>query len=171
MTRQHARILLTAVIVTLMFGGGAALVSAGAKTTDPCPGGLEPDLQAVVPHHLGVQNTGGREYLRLANGIADVGAGPWHLRPQTVIVGEGGTTTAIQDIWSTRDGASDPTAASCVASQPPNSNSTPLTTIGTSGAWPVSPCRRRPMTGGTAGSVPCSSTTSASRSRSRRRSA
>jgi hypothetical protein len=110
MTRQYARILLTAALVTTLFAGGAtAIVSAGGKApADPCPGGLEPDLQAVVPHHLGVQNTAGREYLRLANGIADVGAGPWHLHPQTVIVGEGGTTTAIQDIWSTKDGASDP---------------------------------------------------------------
>ena len=109
MTRQYARILLTTALVTLLFAGSAtAIVNAGGKTTDPCPGGLEPDLQAIVPHHLGIQNTGGREYLRLDNGIANVGAGPWHLHPQTDIVGEGGTTTAIQDIWSTRDGASDP---------------------------------------------------------------
>ena len=102
-------ILLTTTLVTLLFAGGATAISAGGKTPHrPLPGGLEPNLQAVVPHHLGVQNTGGREYLRLANGIADVGAGPWHLHPQTVIVGEGGTTTAIQDIWSTKDGASDP---------------------------------------------------------------
>jgi hypothetical protein len=109
MTRQYARILLTTALVTILFAGAAtAVVSAGGKTIDPCPGGLEPDLQAIVPHHLGVQNTGGREYLRLDNGIANVGAGPWHLHPQTVIAGEGGTTTAIQDIWSARDGASDP---------------------------------------------------------------
>ena len=109
MTRQYARILLTTALVTLLFAGGAtAIVNAGGRTTDPCPGGLEPDLQAIVPHHLGVQNTGGREYLRLDNGIANVGAGPWHLHPQTVIVGDGGTTTAIQDIWSTQGGASDP---------------------------------------------------------------
>jgi hypothetical protein len=61
-----------------------------------------------VPHHLGVQNTGGREYLRLSNGIANVGAGPWHLHPFTVIEGEGGTTTAVQDIWTTVGGPSDP---------------------------------------------------------------
>jgi lysyl oxidase len=109
MTRQYARILLTTALVTMLFAGGAtAIVNAGGKTSDPCPGGLLPDLQAVVPHHLGVQNTSGREYLRLDNGIANVGAGPWHLHPETVVAGEGGTTTAIQDIWSTRDGASDP---------------------------------------------------------------
>lgn len=75
---------------------------------DPCPGGLEPNLQAIVPHHLQIQNTQQREYLRLDNGIANVGAGPWHLRPETAPSGDGGTTTAIQEIWSTAGGASDP---------------------------------------------------------------
>jgi Lysyl oxidase len=91
---------------------GAVQVSAAggkpAASGDPCPGGLEPNLQAIVPHHLQIQNTQQREYLRLDNGIANTGAGPWHLHPQTVVAGEGGTTTAIQDIWSTQDGASDP---------------------------------------------------------------
>lgn len=109
MNRQAARILLVAALATVASAGAASFASGGGgKTTDPCPGGLEPDLQAVVPHHLGIQNTSGREYLRLDNGIANVGSGPWHLHPQTVIAGETGTTTAIQDIWSTRNGASDP---------------------------------------------------------------
>jgi hypothetical protein len=78
---------------------------------DPCPGGLEPNLQAIVPHHLQIQNTQQREFLRLDNGIANTGAGPWHLRPETVIAGDSGTTTAIQDIWSTPGGQSDPASA------------------------------------------------------------
>ena len=45
---------------------------------------------------------------RLTNGIANVGGGPWHLHPLNVLEGEGGTTTAIQDIWSTQGGAGDP---------------------------------------------------------------
>ena len=40
-------------------GGGG---NGGGGSTDPCPGGLEPDLQPIVPHHLQIQNTGGREY-------------------------------------------------------------------------------------------------------------
>ena len=75
-----------------------------------CDGGLLPDMQPIVPHHLQIQNTGGREYLRLANGIANVGSGPWHLHPEHAIVGESGTTTAMQDIWNKAGGPGDPTA-------------------------------------------------------------
>lgn len=121
MTRKAWRglfVTLTAMAIAI----AAAQVSfAGGKPApapaDPCPGGLEPNLQAVVPHHLGVQNTQQREYLRLANGIANVSGGPWHLHPQTIIGGDGGTTTAIQDIWSTQGGASDP-ASRIVCSVP-----------------------------------------------------
>jgi hypothetical protein len=96
--------------VALAAGGGGGGGGAGGAT-DPCPGGLEPDLQPIVPHHLQIQNTGGREYLRLSNGIANLSGGPWHLHPQTVVAGEGGTTTAIQDIWSKVGGPADPTAS------------------------------------------------------------
>ena len=95
-------------IASFVIGTGVSL--AGTRPGGNCADGLLPDLQPIVPHHLGVQNTGGREYLRLANGIANVGAGPWHLEPETVIVGEGGTTTAIQVIYDKVGGASDPTA-------------------------------------------------------------
>jgi len=91
--------------------GVGTSAAAGGKSGDPCPGGLLPDLQPVVPHQLQIQNTGGREYLRLTNGIANVGAGPWHLHPQNVIAGDTGTTTAIQDIWNKIGGPSDPTAS------------------------------------------------------------
>jgi hypothetical protein len=94
---------------SLVVGVGAAL--AAAKTGGACADGLLPDMQPIVPHHLQIQNTGGREYLRLANGIANVGAGPWHLHPEHNIVGETGTTTAIQDIWNKVGGPSDPTAS------------------------------------------------------------
>ena len=61
MTRQHARILLTAVLVTSVFAGGDR--QCRRQDADRSrSGGLEPDLQAVVPHHLGVQNTPGCEY-------------------------------------------------------------------------------------------------------------
>jgi hypothetical protein len=84
---------------------------AGPKPpTDPCPGGLEPNLVPIVPHHLQIQNTGDRTLLRLTNGIANVSGGPWHLHPLNVLAGEGGTTTAIQDIWAKVGGPGDPTA-------------------------------------------------------------
>jgi hypothetical protein len=94
---------------SLVVGVGASL--AAGKTGGACADGLLPDMQPIVPHHLQIQNTGGREYLRLANGIANVGAGPWHLHPEHNIVGETGTTTAIQDIWNKVGGPSDPTAS------------------------------------------------------------
>ena len=119
MSRTTLRILIVSAVVTAASVGAATVVAGGGKPagSDPCAAGLQPDLQAVVPHHLGIQNTAGREYLRLDNGIANVGAGPWHLRPDTVIAGETGTTTAIQDLWSTKGGASDP-ASRIVCSVP-----------------------------------------------------
>jgi hypothetical protein len=94
---------------SLVVGVGASL--AAGNTGGAGADGLLPDMQPIVPHHLQIQNTGGREYLRLANGIANVGAGPWHLHPEHNIVGETGTTTAIQDIWNKVGGPSDPTAS------------------------------------------------------------
>ena len=44
--------------------------------------GLYPDLQTVVPKHLSIQNTQQREILRVTNGIANRGDGPWQLRPE-----------------------------------------------------------------------------------------
>lgn len=96
---------------SLAIGVGSSLAAGKPAGGGSCDDGLLPDLQPIVPHHLQIQNTGGREYLRLANGIANVGAGPWHLHPETVIVGEGGTTTAMQDIWDKAGGPSDPTAS------------------------------------------------------------
>ena len=44
--------------------------------------GLYPDLQTVVPKHLSIQNMQQREILRVTNGIANRGDGPWRLRPE-----------------------------------------------------------------------------------------
>lgn len=96
---------------TLVIGVGSSLAAGRPGGSGNCDDGLLPDLQPIVPHHLQIQNTGGREYLRLANGIANVGAGPWHLHPENTIVGEAGTTTAVQDIWDKPAGPSDPTAS------------------------------------------------------------
>ena len=65
--------------------------TAGSAPTSP---GLLPDLQTVVPTHLGIQNQQQRETLRFSNGIANTGDGPWALRPEHV----GGVTNAIQEI-------------------------------------------------------------------------
>ena len=108
----RARRLVTWLVVPAILGIAIAQPSLAAPKppADPCPGGLEPNLVPIVPHHLQIQNTGDRTLLRLTNGIANVSGGPWHLHPSTVLEGEGGTTTAIQDIWDKVGGPSDPSA-------------------------------------------------------------
>src|SRR5215207_8095259 len=71
------------------------LASAGSQ---PNGGGLYPDLQTVVPRHLGVQNTAQREYLRFANGIANTGPGHLRMRPDPPFGVPTEFTTAIQQI-------------------------------------------------------------------------
>jgi hypothetical protein len=73
------------VIVLALTAGPAG----GAQST-----GLYPDLQTVVPRHLGIANQQQHDYLRFSNGIANTGDGPWALRPEHV----GGVTNAIQEI-------------------------------------------------------------------------
>jgi hypothetical protein len=117
MRLRTLRILVGAALAGSLVFGAAPALGAPPKPSDPCPGGLLPNLQAVVPSQLQVQNTGGREYVRLTNGIANRGNGPWHLHPETVSTTDGGTTTAMQDVWSTIGGPSDP-AGSIVCSVP-----------------------------------------------------
>ena len=58
------------------------MAAAGGKPGDGGGAiGLYPDLQTVVPRHLGVQNAQQRETLRFANGIANTGAGHLRMRP------------------------------------------------------------------------------------------
>jgi len=87
-----------------------AFVPAASAGAGPnrCPDGLLPDLQTAVPHHLQIQNTGGREYLRVSNAIANRGQGPWHMHSENQLSETGGTTTAVQDVWTTWAGPSDP---------------------------------------------------------------
>ena len=108
--RRHRVYLLATLLALGTVLGVPTAVAAPPRPSDPCPGGLEPNLVPIVPHHLQVQNTQGRETLRLTNGIANVSGGPWHLEPLNVITGETGTTTAIQGIWSKIGGVADPTA-------------------------------------------------------------
>jgi len=63
-----------------------------------CLGGLLPNLQTVVPKHLGIQNKHQRELLRFTNGIANRGAGPWRMRPEPPPGTDTLVTTAVQEI-------------------------------------------------------------------------
>jgi hypothetical protein len=87
-----------------------AAISAFPDEEADCAGGNLPNLQAMVPHQLQIQNSGQRELLRLTNGIANTGDGPWHLEPLTEVTGDGGTTTAVQVVWDTLRGPSDATS-------------------------------------------------------------
>lgn len=59
--------------------------------------GLLPDLRTVVPQHLQIVNEHQREVLRFSNGVANVGDGPWQMRPEFPL-STGGTQDAIQEI-------------------------------------------------------------------------
>jgi hypothetical protein len=97
--RRCAAVLVAAAVagcVSLVAGPAAAVGAtvAGATTTthvgglSDCPGGLLPDLQTVVPKHLGVQNTQQGDMLRFTNGIANLGAGDFRMSPITDQSGE-----------------------------------------------------------------------------------
>jgi Lysyl oxidase len=78
-------------LVWVSFAAGGKPSAGGA--------GLLPELRTVVPRHLGIQNQQQREYLRFANGIANLGPGDLRLRPdpppRTV---DTLVTTAVQEI-------------------------------------------------------------------------
>lgn len=59
--------------------------------------GLLPDLRSVVPQHLQIHNAQQREILRFSTSVANTGAGPWQMRPEFPLNGQG-TQNAIQEI-------------------------------------------------------------------------
>ena len=92
--RDHRRRIGLATAVAVL--GAAAITSllaatAGSTATGP---GLLPDLRTVVPAHMQIVNQQQRDLLRFSNGIANTGAGPLALRPETV----GLVTNGIQEI-------------------------------------------------------------------------
>ena len=93
MRHQRRRLGLAAAVAIIGAATIASLVLATAGTTATGPG-LLPDLRTVVPAHLQVVNQQQHDYLRFSNGIANTGAGPLALRPETV----GLITNGIQEI-------------------------------------------------------------------------
>jgi hypothetical protein len=59
--------------------------------------GLLPDLQTIVPQQLQLVNTQQGEILRLSNGVANTGAGPWQMRPE-IPTDDSSQQKAIQQI-------------------------------------------------------------------------
>lgn len=84
--------LLAAVVLAL------ALLHPGPARARGCVAGLLPNLETVVPKHLGIQNRQQREILRFTNGIANRGAGPWRMRPEPPPGVDTLVTTAVQEI-------------------------------------------------------------------------
>lgn len=92
-----------AVLVPLVVLATAGSTPAAPDKGGSGPAGLLPDIQTVVPQHLGIQNQQQRDVLRFANGIANTGAGPLALRPEPSldVAREQGLTTvaAVQELW------------------------------------------------------------------------
>ena len=79
------------------FGGEDGVAGAEEYVRPGSGTGLYPDMRAVVPRHLQIQNSGQQEFLRFSNGVANTGAGDLRVRPG---VGDPttGTQPAIQEI-------------------------------------------------------------------------
>lgn len=84
---------LTALSVSMNFAD-AAKKNVGSSSAE-----LLPDLQTVIPQHLQIQNEHKRELLRFANGIANTGDGPWHMRPIFPLDDPSQPQSAYQDIF------------------------------------------------------------------------
>ena len=85
-------VLASALVISLI----AAIPSLGGKSATS--GGLLPDVRTVVPTQLQLVNEHQKETLRFSNGIANVGPGPWALRPDPALSDAVDTVSAIQEI-------------------------------------------------------------------------
>ena len=70
----------------LLLPCAALMIAAASPGPDRLPAGaLLPDLRTVIPSQLQIVNPGKdekTEVLRFSNGIANMGDGPWHMRPE-----------------------------------------------------------------------------------------
>jgi hypothetical protein len=99
--RGRAPVLLAAALASCLavVAGPAAAAPAGAAAPDEpidCPGGLLPDLQTVVPKHLGLQKQQQEDILRFTNGVANLGAGDFRMAP--ILDADGQIVSAQQEI-------------------------------------------------------------------------
>ncbi len=90
-------VILLSLVAMLVVWLVAATGSLAGKTPTP-PGGLYPDLRAVVPQHVQLVNQQQREMLRFSNGLANTGAGPWALRPEPPPRSATEVVSAVQEI-------------------------------------------------------------------------
>lgn len=95
----------TAFVLALL---GAGVASADPPSCDdPLPANAKlPDLRTVVPQQLQIVNPGKgekRELLRFSNGIANVGDGPWRMRPELPTTDPSAPQLAIQELLDSED--------------------------------------------------------------------
>ncbi len=69
-------------VFAIAVGGGVLAVGVVIALAAPGPPRY-PNFVAVVPHHFTVQNNQQHEFLRFSNGVANVGDGPFRIRPRT----------------------------------------------------------------------------------------
>jgi hypothetical protein len=85
---------IAAALVTTLLGPGAAMaqIPANAKL---------PDLMTMIPQQLQIVNPAKdskREVLRFSNGIANIGEGPWRMRPELPTLDPSQPQMAIQEL-------------------------------------------------------------------------
>jgi hypothetical protein len=69
-----------------------------------------PDLATVIPQQLQIVNPAKgskREVLRFSNGIANIGDGPWRMRPEFPTLDPSQPQTAIQELLDSTDSSGD----------------------------------------------------------------
>ena len=74
------------------------LMTGGLKSSASMSDGLLPDLRTVVPQHLQIANSHQKEFLRFSNGVANIGDGPWRMRPEFPLSDISQPQKAIQEL-------------------------------------------------------------------------
>ncbi len=93
----------SAMLAAALMLGGSSLEAGGGKI--PAAAKL-PDIRTVVPSHLQIVNPGTgekRELLRFSNGVANLGDGPWRMRPGFPLGDITQPQLAIQELLDSRD--------------------------------------------------------------------
>ena len=80
-----------------VYSAAGAHIASAAKPGSSA--GMLPDLRTAVPQHIQIQNDHQREFLRLSNGVANTGDGPWQMRPVIPLSDPTQPQGAIQDIF------------------------------------------------------------------------
>ena len=65
--------------------------------------GQVPDMYTVIPQQIQLINKQGREIIRFTNGIANLGYGPWRVRPEFPATDPSQPQKAIQEILDSED--------------------------------------------------------------------